>query len=678
MQYVLNFYHFTKKNSELAIFFFFLTISLFLGDGKQPFVDIWWALGILTMYGIRYYQRGRLDLRLLPRLIGFAWTTLILYYIVVTFFSDSVGYSITATVRLIEAYLLFVLFYTISSERLITLFTKGLIAVSVVAILASWIFIAFPSLAGFLPLMNLLYASYGHNHLADLLLPIFPLIIAQVQHKPSRWSWFLLFFYTAGTILTFARGAWLILIGYFVFVWTKNRKEKSPHFRILLLVVALVLVVVFSGISIYSSKLGSNETRPSWLPPSISRLIMKPSLQEDGRFEYWRQALIAIRERPWFGSGPGTFYLESKRLQAAPSSYSWFAHSFSLQTLVELGVVGFTIFVTVKLFILLSIWHRVHIKHSSENYLSLAIGAALTILYGLYEFNLDYALIFLILWATFGILTGAHTQYDRYRFVTFQQTTVAISLIFLASYYGTYIGSVIRPILAPYRADLIEKYIYEIDGKLSREQKVFIEYFHHKNSEVLFAMTRGTSTKLSIPYIDILAADPKNWDYYREYFKYLKDNGTLRDRMQLLLLLTRNILPREFVFDFRELDLLGKNTPEALDAKLSLLDESSNMKEALQKIYYFAGLDLLPTDPIVTRRFWTIARDIFPNWGYYHMELAALMRYQFNDKEEAKHVLDECQKFDYARLWCSQTSVNDIPPVGSSQKNIRAIPEILP
>lgn len=35
-----------KENAELAIFFFFLTTSLFLGDGKQPFVDAWWALGM--------------------------------------------------------------------------------------------------------------------------------------------------------------------------------------------------------------------------------------------------------------------------------------------------------------------------------------------------------------------------------------------------------------------------------------------------------------------------------------------------------------------------------------------------------------------------------------------------------------------------------------------------------
>ena len=124
-----------KKQAVITVFFLFLIISLFLGDGKQPFVDVWWALGILMMYGVRYYQHSKLDLRPLPRTIGFAWIALILYYIIRTPFSDSAGYSITATVRLLEAYLVYVMFFTISSEKTIALFTKGLLFVAVIATL---------------------------------------------------------------------------------------------------------------------------------------------------------------------------------------------------------------------------------------------------------------------------------------------------------------------------------------------------------------------------------------------------------------------------------------------------------------------------------------------------------------------------------------------------------------
>lgn len=360
---------------ELVLFFFFLTTSLFLGDGKQPFVDVWWALGILMMYGVRYYQRGKLDLRPPPRLIGWAWAALILYFVILIPFSDSAGHSITATIRLIEAYLIYVMFATIASETTIKWFTKGLLFVGVVATLASFVFFSLPSLARFLPPMNLLYASYGHNHLADLLLFVFPIAIIQ--------PWLLLILFAVGMTLAFARGAWLLLIFYLLFlVW----RSKNRTMRRVGLFIAAATTAVFLFVSL----------------TSIRGIPQKPSLLEDGRWEYWRQAVEAIKERPLFGSGPGTFYLQSKRLQAAPSSYSWFAHSFPLQTTVETGVVGLVMF----LFLFWNVFRKS--KRSP-----LLWGTVLVLAYSLYEFTLDYAVMWLLLWAVFGALTKMNTQTQK-------------------------------------------------------------------------------------------------------------------------------------------------------------------------------------------------------------------------------------------------------------------------
>ena len=102
----------------------------------------------------------------------------------------------------------------------------------------------------------------------------------------------------------------------------------------------MVIVVVFWEPSLSAR----GEKQNSIYFRQLNAFIFKPSVPSDNRLEYWRQAIEAIKERPLFGSGPRTFYLLSRRLQSAPNSWSWFAHSFPLQTAAETGLVGLSIF----------------------------------------------------------------------------------------------------------------------------------------------------------------------------------------------------------------------------------------------------------------------------------------------------------------------------------------------
>ncbi|MEK7499762.1 MAG: O-antigen ligase family protein, partial [Patescibacteria group bacterium] len=134
-------------------------------------------------------------------------------------------------------------------------------------------------------------------------------------------------------------------------------------------------------------------------------------LADDNRLKYWKQAAMAIGERPWFGSGPGTFYLQSLRLQVSSSSFSWFAHSFPLQSIVELGILG-----SLLLFVLIGLQIRAAVKIICERVIqvneshrfvqSLAWGVLLSFLYSFYEFNLDYLVLWLLFWAACGLVIG--------------------------------------------------------------------------------------------------------------------------------------------------------------------------------------------------------------------------------------------------------------------------------
>mgnify|MGYP001579160784 FL=1 len=340
-----------QNNGEVVIFFFFLLASLFLGDGKQPLVDVWWALGILTMYGARYYQRGKLDLQPLSRPTGFLWSALIVYFIILIPFSDSAGYSISATMRLIEGYLVYVMFHAVASEPRgnvstasplkgspVDLFARGLLFVGVVATSASFVFLLYPSFARLLPPMNLLYANYGHNHLADLLLFIFPVAIGLVEKKKNTWVFGALGLFSVGMLLTFARGAWVLLVFYLLFLVVGSKSQLIRRVGLSVAAASVAALLTVSLVSLRGAPQGSG------LMARLASQTQKSSLLQDGRWEYWGQSIEAIKERPLFGSGPGTFYLESKRLQSRPNSWSWFAHSFPLQTTTEIGFVGTLIF----------------------------------------------------------------------------------------------------------------------------------------------------------------------------------------------------------------------------------------------------------------------------------------------------------------------------------------------
>lgn len=653
--------------TELAIFFFFLTTSLFLGDGKQPFVDAWWALGILMMYGIRYYQRGRFDLRPLPRLIGWAWVALLLYYVILTPFSDSAGYSITATIQLIEAYLVYMMFATISSERVIALFTKGLLFVGVVATLTSFVFLLLPSLAGFLPPMNLLYATYGHNHLADLLLFIFPIAIAQQ-------SWLILTLFTIGMIFTFARGAWILLVLYLVFLYIKN---KSSYLKQIVLVGAAVLVAVFLAVSLLSRN--GTSTVLAQKAPQLARLIQKPSLVEDSRWEYWRQAIEAIKERPFFGSGPGTFYLQSKRLQSAPSSYSWFAHSFPLETTVEVGAVGA---------MLLSLVFIASLRRARAS--PLFTSLLLALLYGFFEFNLNYTAVWLPLWAILGLsFNDKKNNHQRHQ----GSRGLAVGgLVVLCVFYVTYISSVALDVvgnkkpafyIAPYIVSTTKNYLEQVsrdNRKLSLIEERAILKIYKKDPEVLALLAQNMDHQGNVAagtyYEKSSLLDPYNQDYKKKSFIFSVKNGPI------------NVVGKHVKQWGNEL-LIGTPQKEAskIDFSSPIFAEEyktifSNeaykppqTPEALSTLYYQLGLSVLFKEPQRTRELWTLARDSAPDWGYYHVELASLLLYVFRDEKKATIVLTNCQAYQYPAELCRVTLdyLSEAPKPGSFEEKIQEI-----
>jgi O-antigen ligase len=218
--------------------------------------------------------------------------------------------------------------------------------------------------------------------------------------------------------LSFSRGALVLYglytIGYIGYTFNKirNIRQVTIGFIGSIFVFSLIgfslLTVTFRDKADLADNLPIPNSRvEGW----IIRQIKKPRLAEDGRLRYWNQALSSIKERPLFGSGPGTFYLLSKRYQTAPNQYSWFAHNSIFQWTAELGIVGLSLYISLFLSMFKEVRKSVSLNEFSAINL-LSFGVFLICLNSLYDYTFDFLVIWLIFWNTLAIML-LNYKYER-------------------------------------------------------------------------------------------------------------------------------------------------------------------------------------------------------------------------------------------------------------------------
>lgn len=429
MKRLLNYFNsaFRPENTLITMFFVFLAISLFLGDGKQPLIDIFAAVNIsaLAIYTL-LTQRAK---HTLPPKMQMAWVLLIGYYVIRSIFSDSVGYSVSTTLRLLMAYVTFYLFYCYINRNQLLHFTNYLIGLCVFAIGGAFLFIIFPRLTINVPATNLLYATYGHNHLASLLLFGLPLIVSRLTQKLTILNLILFTLFLVGFIFSLGRGVFFLLMFYFGYLYFKSIKTQTLGKRLFYLGFTALFGVVLA-ITFFLTAQPANPTTTknfSWL----QRQLYKPGLLT-ARSGYWQQAWDGFKTDPFFGHGPGTFYLLSKRFQNAPNSYSYFAHSWPLETLSETGLVGIALW-SLLLFLIAKQLTNLHNSHlTTYNKSQLFIGVILTFLYSFFDFNLNFIVIWLLFWAMIGSLSTEPVKND---YISSAPLFLKFSIAFITIFY---------------------------------------------------------------------------------------------------------------------------------------------------------------------------------------------------------------------------------------------------
>ncbi len=638
-----------KNNALVGVFFVLLFFGLFLGDGKQWAMDVYGATLaiVVSIYGLIVRVGAA---KKLPRSVSYAWVLVSVAVFVSTVYSDSLGYSFSWIVRFLSGFLLYRVFYSLSVPDIEKDFVYGLcVFVGVSALLFVGVYV-FPSYIT-LPSMSLLGTGYGHSHFAELLVLVVPIAIGYLATKSSIISVLAAFLYVVLLYMTRSRGAALIVCGYALFFLYSARNLYTHKHISKLLTVVLCGYVIASVVFVL-------------LPQAkFARFIKSDPVTN--RVIYWQQAIDVFMDRPMTGSGPGTFSVSSIQKQRTPWVSSWFAHSAPIQILSELGLLGLVAFGW--LFVVHVRLLSINKVRSVGSYRGMLIASmTLLLLYSCFEFVLDYFVIWMLFWATLGLLSGAGSLSKSNK----PERVDLIVIGLLGMFYILWVSSFLVTLtvkradiafyLAPFDSVQALMFLEQKSSLQPKQSDVWlINVFHKKNPVILDAISKlkerqGDDTK-AIEYAKKAAfASPQNTEYYSRYFSLLALRGDVGLLGNEILSISQVALPTKYKKQILELKPYAKGFGQYY--KDWMIPERATFANGYASMFYRLGIaDLRDVEP--TERLLVLARDIYPDLAYLHVELAAFYEHVRKNHTKAQEVLIACQQYQSAAQQCKEQLV---------------------
>lgn len=178
-----------------------------------------------------------------------------------------------------------------------------------------------------------IYPAFGssHNHGGELVGPIFYLLLE--TPLPPAMKGLLGILVLATFLASFSRSAYLAFICVGGFLFLKHKK------LLYLLIVAISCIVTVGYVITTIDPLPVPQLKP--LQTLLqSRLGLRSRSLLSGRDAYFFQSVQSIVGKPFFGTGPGSFYLASKKEASSLSFQTSHAHNLFLEVGVEQGLIG--------------------------------------------------------------------------------------------------------------------------------------------------------------------------------------------------------------------------------------------------------------------------------------------------------------------------------------------------
>lgn len=308
-------------------------------------------------------------------------------------FSWSVSNSINELLRYAVYFIVFVYIRRSKGIRFTNIIIIPAIFLSIISFLYLLLFRLLPFPTGGL---HLFFPTFGHNHLAGLLLFALPISIYRyIDIHEKKWG-LLTAFFLISLIFTYSRVAYIIVL-FYLFVFFRKKAGQALAFSIVAISVLYISIRIYSNIGI----------KLDFLP----KQIFKPIVFESVRLGYWKQAFEGFKLSPVFGTGLDTFRYISNRFATSQKNISLYAHNHFIQMFTESGIIGGSLFLLLIIFASAKALCYKTSKQVRHDSFPLLLGVGGSVLNNLLDYDWQIYSLFLYFWVTLGLLlpkTGDH------------------------------------------------------------------------------------------------------------------------------------------------------------------------------------------------------------------------------------------------------------------------------
>ncbi len=473
-----------------------------------------------------------------------------------TFTSKSIPISIEAVAIQIFIFVYFIFFLLLKKTffPLLLLFRLS-IFVPVIFVFFSFLFLIIPGIGSLLPALNILYPTYGHNHLNSLILLFFPLVFGNAILSRRKLYVIIACILLVGLILSFGRTAFYITILQIFLVLFLFRKSKLFKPVALFLISSILFVSLFTLQPTIYSVIKSNSQITScaqYIPEKMQKWLCK-NFYTEFRISYWQQAVEAFKERPFIGYGPGTFSIISNKYRQLPNLKSLYAHNMYLEIFSESGVIVGSLFI---LFIISLFYRSINgLKNdtslspvSKRNTILLNIGALGMCVHAGFDYDWHLPGLFAFTFFSFAALSSRNYDIQPVKNEYFVKLIRKMSMMIgvLLCIYCLLAGTAyvftqnrkeqLAYSIFPHSTVLFSRYMQS--PALAESQKEMLVWWHRHDSSVYMPSVQYGSTHfLNTLQFNLLNANP--W-----YYLDSKKNAPTLEEATTLRLVSSQLIER--------------------------------------------------------------------------------------------------------------------------------------